>query len=398
MLQGTVKEEMRLVITEMFGIFKSILYRLRHLCRHLLNRRVREMIGLASRRYGISRFRIYHRLLSLYWSDRFLPVESLAFGLADPAVPPEQRRMCFSEERLHGWQIIINSPEAAVCRDKLIFHSYCVDHGLPVANLYGVISPFGSRTRSGKALVTERDWEDFRASVLPETVIVKPRGGNLGRDVRKLDIHENNFLADLKNLAADDEDWLIQECLVAHEEVEQLTGTGAISSLRIFTLISEQGDPEIMDAYFRVIAGKSVTDNISDSQSDMYTGNIVASPDSDTGRLVRAWTYDVDGVGYRMVDSHPVTGRCFANFTVPFWSEARDLVREAARKFIPIRTAGWDVAITSRGVVLIESNERFQNASIGPATERFRSALEAESRRLKAVSDRARRKYIGSRV
>ncbi|OOG24901.1 hypothetical protein B1C78_07775 [Thioalkalivibrio denitrificans] len=320
------------------------------------------------------------------------------YGLVDPSVPISARRRQFSDERLHGFQGMINSPETAICRDKLAFHSYCRDYGLPVPNLYALVSPLGSRTTSGKVLVNEGQWGGFVNGDLPDHLIVKPRTGKQGRDIRRLSSNEASLLPVLKALEQDSEDWLVQECLSAHDRVRELTGSSSISSVRIFTLMNDNSVPEIMDAYFRVICGDSVTDNISDYATGRKSGNIVATPDLTSGVLWQAWRANHDGVGYQWINEHPVSGRSLKGFGIPYWPEVIALVKVAATSFLPIRTAGWDVAITDSGPVLIEVNERFQNSGIGPSTERFWHALEQECERLRAVSSRVRRRHLGDQI
>ena len=63
-----------------------------------------------------------------------------------------------------------------------------------------------------------------------------------------------------------------------------------------------------------------------------------------------------DGFELGVLETHPKTGHSLVNFRVPYWQAARDMVIDAARKFAPIKTIGWDVAITPDGPVIIEGN------------------------------------------
>ena len=54
-------------------------------------------------------------------------------------------------------------------------------------------------------------------------------------------------------------------------------------------------------------------------------------------------------------DRHPDTGAVFAEVTVPFWDEVRDITARAAPA-LPLGSLGWDVALTPEGPVLIEAN------------------------------------------
>jgi hypothetical protein len=44
------------------------------------------------------------------------------------------------------------------------------------------------------------------------------------------------------------------------------------------------------------------------------------------------------------------------DFKLPHWQEARKLAERAARLFLPLRTIGWDVALTEEGPLLLEGN------------------------------------------
>ena len=53
---------------------------------------------------------------------------------------------------------------------------------------------------------------------------------------------------------------------------------------------------------------------------------------------------------------HPKTGEPFADFQLPHWQEARKLAEHAAMLFLPLRTIGWDLALTDDGPLLLEGN------------------------------------------
>ena len=47
-------------------------------------------------------------------------------------------------------------------------------------------------------------------------------------------------------------------------------------------------------------------------------------------------------------------------YKIPFWSEAKALVRELAQVVPENRYTGWDLALTDGGWVLVEANRRAQ--------------------------------------
>jgi len=69
--------------------------------------------------------------------------------------------------------------------------------------------------------------------------------------------------------------------------------------------------------------------------------------------------FSASGVGVEVITDHPDTSLPLKGFRLPFWDEAMTLARRATALFVPLRTIGWDVAITAEGPVLIEGNARW---------------------------------------
>lgn len=126
------------------------------------------------------------RAVRLYMRERFSPSDVVERGLANPRLPLSQHREHLCDARLHGLQRRINSPHAAMCRDKLMFHSHCRAHGLPVPRLYAILSAYGSRSAGGSPypLPSAEAFVAFAGRELATSVVVKPRMGKKGRGVR----------------------------------------------------------------------------------------------------------------------------------------------------------------------------------------------------------------------
>jgi len=98
-----------------------------------------------------------------------------------------------------------------------------------------------------------------------------------------------------------------------------------------------------------------VGDNVIDNFSG-HIGNLIADIDPDTGALSVPFAEAPDGNGIKFVPVHPDSGNTIAGTILPHWSLARGLIDRAAPLFLPLRTIGWDVALTADGVVLMEGN------------------------------------------
>jgi hypothetical protein len=99
-----------------------------------------------------------------------------------------------------------------------------------------------------------------------------------------------------------------------------------------------------------------VGDSLLDNYDHGRTGNLLALVDVGTGELEGAVGPAGPGVPIGLHRVHPRTGLAFDGFSIPWWEEACSLVRRAARLFLPLRTIGWDVALTPDGPVLVEGN------------------------------------------
>jgi len=360
----------------------SLTYRIGHMYRHFCKKTPKEQFRLAAKHYGTTTPRIFIRAVQLYLAGRFLPDESRSKGLLDPKKPFNDHVKYFSDERLNGYQKTINSPNAEMCRDKLLFNPYCLAHALPVAEILGIISSHGSRTGSGLILCKEEQWENFIKTDLPSEFIAKPRSGNKGRGIQLMGIGNTSEASDVRTLSIElqklimeKEDYILEKRIILHDSIAQLTGTKGLSSLRVFTLVDLNGNSTVMDAYFRVIVNDSITDNISNYDSGKLSGNILAIPDLANGIITSAWIPNENGVGFRDIQDHPRTGLPISGFQLPMWEEVCKLACRAASVFVPIRTIGWDIAITPTGPILIEANERYQHAGSGERVIQLRESM-----------------------
>jgi hypothetical protein len=348
----------------------------------------------AATSFDVSYLSIVKRAARLYLRHGFLPREALVCGLLNPHVPAESESSCITRKRLLVEQSRFN-PRAWECltEDKSIFYPYCAATKLPVPKLHAVFDvPYG-RTSNEAILRDRTDWERYFEESLPDEFVIKPADGVYGAGVRVYSRDASGFsdgsgitrtagaLYDALKSDARYRRFVIQDRLHSHPDLEALSGTSASQAARLVTWINSDGKVEIYLTFLKIITGSGVTDNYDYGR----TGNLKANINAKDGTLGPAVGGTPDRIGFRIVHSHPKTGAAIEGFQVPFWAEARELVLRAAPLFWPLRTIGWDVALTPKGPILLEGNVWWDPSNdlvIGPqASDSRRGGMAALLRR-----------------
>jgi len=76
----------------------------------------------------------------------------------------------------------------------------------------------------------------------------------------------------------------------------------------------------------------------------------------ENGIVTSTATYDLEKKHVIRLDYVEDAAGNHTRFKVPKWEQCIALVLEAQQAFSPLRTIGWDVAVTDDGVFLIEGN------------------------------------------
>ncbi len=242
--------------------------------------------------------------------------------------------------------------------DKVTMYSLLRGHGLPIPRMKAVFR--SKRPRSVLNLSSPKALAGYLRSPSTLPIYMKPSFGAFGR--------KNIFIAGLKKgelrfgdgsatavdsfcQSLDDGrslGWILQEPLKPHADIAALCGE-KISGIRVHSFLSRRG-PEITHAVFKINTGREDCDNFRHGA----TNNMAAAVDVPTGKVTRV----VAGTGLRQVINppHPVTGREMVGFQLPYWSELKEVVRDAQLVFPGYLCPGWDVAICDDGPKILEVN------------------------------------------
>lgn len=244
---------------------------------------------------------------------------------------------------------ILSSPAGATSPlgDKADFASFCEQHQLPTVPVILVARRGGI------------EWKHVE-EIPPCDLFLKPVDGRGGRGAERWDFTGDKFrnvagveigprdLLERITAQSNGVDLILQPRIVNHAALEGFSN-GVLTTVRVLSCLDEQGDPEIIDAVFRMAIGSNRT------VDNFHAGGILASIDLDTGRLGRASNLGTDArLGW--LDAHPDTGRQITGEVLPMWKEVRDLTICGHRAFSDRAIIGWDVGIAPEGAILVEGN------------------------------------------
>jgi hypothetical protein len=310
-----------------------------------------------ARHYGVPPARIARRAVYLYRQHNFGFQDAMKCGLLDPDLPDAAAFGCIRRADITPIQNRRNRVEwKCLTEDKAVFYSFCSHAGIPAPEMLAVLGKAGGRIKGVKPPSSREEWEHYFCNDLPAEFIVKPTLGAHGKGFRIYRKDAPDFaVSELYDHLTNSPEWdnfVIQRRIYNHSDISQLTGSDALQTARIITWVTPQGSIDVYLTFFRIVVGANPYDNYNYGLS----GNLIANVEPASGRLTAATGASSNGIGFSVLTHHPKTGRQFANFELPHWQEARKLAERAAMLFLPLRTIGWDLALTNDGPLLLEGN------------------------------------------
>ena len=168
--------------------------------------------------------------------------------------------------------------------------------------------------------------------------------------------------------AFDFNDYVAEECIVQHPDLARLNPY-AVNSIRVLTFHNV-----ILQAGLKVGVGTAVVDNV-------HAGSLYGNIDLETGKTNAPFrNTDLDSF-----TTHPSTGESLVGFQIPHWEQVKSVVVKIAKALPEIPYIGWDVAVTEKGVCIIEGNDEpgqdGEITGIYPAIRKIEKQYETPNKR-----------------
>lgn len=143
---------------------------------------------------------------------------------------------------------------------------------------------------------------------------------------------------------------LIFESLVHQTEQFAAFNASSVNTVRFMTALYPDGSAKVIATFIKIGRAGRCVDNAGGG------GNVDVCVDVATGKICHAIQFD----GWHRVkeiDSHPDSGNPLNGVVIENWESVKAEVIRFQQEFPYCKVAGWDIAITNEGPVVIEVND-----------------------------------------
>lgn len=143
---------------------------------------------------------------------------------------------------------------------------------------------------------------------------------------------------------------LLFEGLVRQTKQFAQLNESSVNTVRFMTTLYPNGDAKVIATFIKIGRAGKCVDNAGDG------GNVDVCVDTETGEIKYAIQYD----GWRKIkdiESHPDSGNQLNGLVIENWDKIKADVIKFQQAFPYCKAAGWDIAITDDGPVVIEVND-----------------------------------------
>lgn len=146
------------------------------------------------------------------------------------------------------------------------------------------------------------------------------------------------------------QDALIFESIVLQTKQFATFNESSVNTVRFMTTLWPDGTARVIAVFMKVGRSGRCVDNAGSG------GNVDAAVNLETGEIYNVVQFD----GWRKakaIDRHPDSGSLLNGVVIDHWEEIKAEVIRFQQAFPYCKAAGWDIAITDEGPVIIEVND-----------------------------------------
>lgn len=242
-----------------------------------------------------------------------------------------------------------------LARNKYLTHLYLENVGIPMPKLLGYHNPYkaGAKEEFAQLLIDLQN-----SGKCP--FVIKATESSHGEGVYVVNGVTNTNQGTILNLingnsvCLDDvlkyNDELIVESMIKQSKQLGEFNRTSVNTIRFMTCLYPNGEAKVIATFIKIGRNGAFVDNAGSG------GNIDAGVDVDSGRLYNPVVFR----GFRnvhKVEKHPDNMVQLDNVIIEDWENIKTAVIGFQKSLPFVKAAGWDIAITDNGPIVIEVND-----------------------------------------
>jgi hypothetical protein len=315
-------------------------------------------------RYVVSLFSQLRENYALRRLNGLEPHEYFQYRLSNPAMTWEEKEAYLSYNQGCALHRELSPLEDRAITTKFLTERFFDWFDLPMPRTYGIYDPRFGRTAEGKSLKNAQEFREFIGNLEADKFVLKPISSGKGAGITVILGREGSAFVSaggerysLEQLFKKGlEGWqsthshtsyglLIQEYAEQHEILQRIQ-PHSLNTLRVITFINDRDKVEVLASLLKFALGSNAIDNLSQ-------GGFAARVDE--GGIIQKAILEESG-SHEPVEKHPTTNQQIEGVRLPYFDEAVALAVRGQLHIPQLRTLGWDIAITPKGPVIIETN------------------------------------------
>lgn len=312
-----------------------------------------------ARKYPSSqRLKVMRDYIALYRAKGLTPEEYYEFEFDKRSEAFRQNFLGLNEQRLY-LDLLNPLKYFSLARNKFLAHKILENTGIRTSELYCYYQPEATYVESTECAGDLSAVLRILKSKRVQSCVIKTTESSHGENVlviQNIDYQDNDAI--LKRYDGNDitlssvlgSEPLIFESIVRQTDQFAAFNASSVNTVRFMTALYPDGSVNVIATFIKIGRAGRCIDNAGGG------GNVDVCVDVATGEIRYAIQFD----GWHHVkdiDSHPDSGNPLNGVIIENWEYIKAEVIRFQQAFPYCKIAGWDIAITDQGPVVIEVND-----------------------------------------
>lgn len=318
----------------------------------------RKAVGLTLKYPLPQRFKVLCDYLSLHHAKGLRTFEYYRFEFEKRGKEFREAFLGIDEQR-HYLDYLNPIKYYALARNKFMAHKMLEGTGVRKSELYCYYQPEARYISERECVHSLHGVMGILKSKGVQACVIKTTESSHGDNVwvvKSIDYQDNDAVLtrfDDKQLLLSEvlqDSPLIFESVIKQTEQFSSFNSSSVNTVRFMTTLYPDGEVKIIATFIKIGRAGRCVDNAGGG------GNVDVNIDTETGRIEYAIQYD----GWRNIkeiEVHPDSGNPLNGVVIDNWQSIKEEVKGFQQSFPYCKAAGWDIAITDEGPVVIEVND-----------------------------------------